>query len=118
MGKGRKKNGPAGKQVTRYTHEDVKEVQAPETGHTGLLPTEERVITVPLDNGWAQAVQVGTASVFLDADGFCWLQFECLRGPKADEPGYPADPASKEFAASYRALFRAFAAESKRAEED
>lgn len=63
------------------------------------------------------AVRVGTASVFLDADGFYWVHFECLRGPKAGEPGYPADPAPKEFAASYRALFRAFASESKNAEE-
>jgi predicted nucleic acid-binding Zn ribbon protein len=64
------------------------------------------------------AVRVGTASVFLDADGYYWMQFECLRGPKAGEPGYPADPAPKVLAASYRALFRAFANESKQAEED
>ncbi len=59
------------------------------------------------------AVRVGTANVYLDQDGLYWLQLECLRGPKAGQPGYPADPAPKVLAASYRALFRAFANESR-----
>jgi hypothetical protein len=56
------------------------------------------------------AVRVGSANVFLDREGHYWVQFECLRGPKEGEPGYPADPAPKVLEASYRALFQAFAA--------
>jgi hypothetical protein len=57
------------------------------------------------------SVYVGSASVFLDQDGHYWVQLQCLRGPKAGEPGYPTDPAPKEMSASYLALFRSFAAE-------
>ncbi len=31
----------------------------PETGHTALLPADEQVVTLPLDNGWSQALKVG-----------------------------------------------------------
>jgi adenine-specific DNA-methyltransferase len=47
------------KQVTRYTYEDVKEPRTPETGHTSLLPAEEQVVTLPMDNGWSKVIHVG-----------------------------------------------------------
>ncbi len=47
------------KKVTRYTYEDIREPRTPETGHTPLLPAEERVVTLPMDNGWSKAIQVG-----------------------------------------------------------
>jgi adenine-specific DNA-methyltransferase len=47
------------KKVTRYTYEDIKEPRTPETGHTPLLPAEEQVVTLPMDNGWSKAVVVG-----------------------------------------------------------
>jgi len=50
---------PAEKKVTRHTFDDVKEQRTPETGHTSLLPTDEQVITLPMDNGWTKAVSVG-----------------------------------------------------------
>jgi adenine-specific DNA-methyltransferase len=53
-----KRNGNA-KKVTRYTHEDVKEPRTPETGHTALLPADEQVVTLPMDNGWSKAIDVG-----------------------------------------------------------
>ncbi len=49
----------AEKQVTRYTYNDVKEPRTPETGHTSLLPAEEQVVTLPMDNGWSKALVVG-----------------------------------------------------------
>ena len=45
-------------QVTRYTH-DVKEPGTPETGHTRLMPGEEQIVSVPMDNGWTSALNVG-----------------------------------------------------------
>lgn len=53
------KKPPAEKKVTRYTFDDVKEQRTPETGHTSLLPADEQVITLPMDNGWTKAVTVG-----------------------------------------------------------
>jgi adenine-specific DNA-methyltransferase len=47
------------KRVTRYTYDDVKEPRTPETGHTSLLPAEEQVVTLPMDNGWSKAIKVG-----------------------------------------------------------
>lgn len=47
------------KKVTRYTYNDIKEPCTPETGHTSLLPAEEQVVTLPMDNGWSKAIQVG-----------------------------------------------------------
>jgi adenine-specific DNA-methyltransferase len=61
MARGRS-NGNGGKkdkQVTRYTYDDIKEPRTPETGHTALLPAEEQVVTVPMDNGWGKSLQVG-----------------------------------------------------------
>src|SRR5437762_3361123 len=49
----------ATKRVTRYTHDDAKDPRTPETGHTALLPEEEAVVTVPMDNGWTNALDVG-----------------------------------------------------------
>lgn len=54
-----KRKSTNGKQVTRYTYNDIKEPRTPETGHTQLLPAEEQVITLPMDNGWSKAVVVG-----------------------------------------------------------
>ncbi|MFO1361354.1 MAG: site-specific DNA-methyltransferase [Burkholderiales bacterium] len=47
------------KKVTRYTYDDIREPRTPETGHTPLLPAEEQVVTLPMDNGWSKAVVVG-----------------------------------------------------------
>jgi len=47
------------KKVTRYSYDDVKEPRTPETGHTALLPAEEQVVTLPMDNGWSSAIEVG-----------------------------------------------------------
>src|SRR5712692_7233502 len=49
----------AEKKVTRYTYDEIKEPRTPETGHTSLLPTEELVVTLPMDNGWSKAIEVG-----------------------------------------------------------
>lgn len=72
MPKNNKKNSQ--KKVTRYTHEQIKEPRTPETGHTQLLPADEQVITLPMDNGWSKAIQVGklpekdNQSVVVDMD--------------------------------------------------
>ncbi len=47
------------KKVTRYTYDEIKEPRTPETGHTSLLPGEDLVVTLPMDNGWSKAIQVG-----------------------------------------------------------
>lgn len=47
------------KKVTRYTYDDIREPGTPETGHTPLLPADEQVVTLPMDNGWAKALHVG-----------------------------------------------------------
>jgi adenine-specific DNA-methyltransferase len=54
-----RKKGNGGKKVTRYTYENVKEPRTPETGHTPLLPDDEQVVTLPMDNGWSKAIHVG-----------------------------------------------------------
>ena len=55
-------NGGKDKRVTRYTYEKVMEPRTPETGHTALLPAEEQVVTVPMDNGWTKAIEGGRAA--------------------------------------------------------
>lgn len=47
------------KKITRYTYDDIKEPRTPETGHTSLLPAEEQVVTLPMDNGWSKAIELG-----------------------------------------------------------
>jgi adenine-specific DNA-methyltransferase len=47
------------KKVTRYTYDEIKEPRTPETGHTSLLPADEKVVTLPMDNGWSKAIHVG-----------------------------------------------------------
>ena len=47
------------KKVTRYSYDEIKEPRTPETGHTSLLPGEDLVITLPMDNGWSKAIKVG-----------------------------------------------------------
>ena len=49
----------AEKKVTRYTYDEIKEPRTPETGHTSLLPADEQVVSLPMDNGWSKAVVVG-----------------------------------------------------------
>ena len=49
----------AEKKVTRYTYDEIKEPRTPETGHTSLLPGEDLVVTLPMDNGWSTAIEVG-----------------------------------------------------------
>ena len=58
----KKRGNKSEKKVTRYTYDDVKEPRTPETGHTALLPTDEQMVTVPMDNGWSKAIQVGRLS--------------------------------------------------------
>ena len=53
------KKPKAEKKVTRYTYSDIKEPWTPETGHTSLLPGEDLVVTLPMDNGWSKAIEVG-----------------------------------------------------------
>jgi adenine-specific DNA-methyltransferase len=57
--KGSKRKPKTEKKVTRYTYDDIKEPRTPETGHTSLLPGEDLVVTLPMDNGWSQAIEVG-----------------------------------------------------------
>ncbi len=59
MARVQKQKDTAGKKVTRYVYKDVKEPRTPETGHTSLLPTDEQVVTLPMDNGWSRAIHVG-----------------------------------------------------------
>jgi adenine-specific DNA-methyltransferase len=47
------------RKVTRYTYDEIKEPRTPETGHTSLLPADELVVTLPMDNGWSKAIEVG-----------------------------------------------------------
>lgn len=56
---GTKKVAKQDKRVTRYSYEDELEPRTPETGHTSLLPPEERVVSLPMDNGWTEAIDVG-----------------------------------------------------------
>ena len=55
----KKQTGGSGKKVTRYTYDDIKEPRTPETGHTSLLPAQDQVVTLPMDNGWSKAIHVG-----------------------------------------------------------
>jgi adenine-specific DNA-methyltransferase len=48
------------KRVTRYLYDQFSDPATPETGHTALLPAEETVVTLPMDNGWSKAIKVGT----------------------------------------------------------
>lgn len=57
MAKRSKKTQP--KQVTRYTYDEIKEPRTPETGHTPLLPADEQVVSLPMENGWSKAIDVG-----------------------------------------------------------
>jgi len=58
MARARRKSKPE-KKVTRYTYDEIKEPRTPETGHTSLLPGEDLVVKLPMDNGWSQALEVG-----------------------------------------------------------
>lgn len=59
------------KQVTRFEYEAA-DPATPETGHTALLPDDEQVVTVPMDNGWVSALDVskldGGETVVVDMD--------------------------------------------------
>jgi adenine-specific DNA-methyltransferase len=57
--KGAKKATKSEKRVTRYSYNDELEPRTPETGHTSLLPDEGRVVALPMDNGWTEAIDVG-----------------------------------------------------------
>lgn len=54
-----KKTPKSDKRITRYSYEDELEPRTHETGHTSLLPPEERVVSLPMDNGWTEAIDVG-----------------------------------------------------------
>ena len=58
----------AAKTVTRYTYDKLKEPRTPETGHTALLPGDEQVVTLPMDNGWSRAIDVGRLRTAGDGD--------------------------------------------------
>src|SRR5437899_6223216 len=62
MPRGPRKNSRSEKKVTRYTYDNVTEPRTPETGHTALLPADEQVVTLPMDNGWSKAINVGRLS--------------------------------------------------------
>jgi adenine-specific DNA-methyltransferase len=47
------------KRITRYSFEDVADPRTPETGHTPLLPDDELVVSLPMDNGWTDAIVTG-----------------------------------------------------------
>jgi adenine-specific DNA-methyltransferase len=47
------------KPVARYSYEDVRDPRIPETGHTALLPADEQIVTIPMDNGWSESIKVG-----------------------------------------------------------
>lgn len=57
--RGKREKSKPEKQVTRYTYNDIKEPRTPETGHTSLLPAEDLVVTLAMDNGWSKAIEVG-----------------------------------------------------------
>ena len=57
-----KSTGSKRNEVTRYTFDEVHETRVPETGHTPLLPAEEEVVDLLLDNGWASVIKVGIRS--------------------------------------------------------
>jgi adenine-specific DNA-methyltransferase len=59
MPRGPKKIAKPEKKVTRYTYGEMKEPRMPETGHTALLPADEQVVTLLMDNGWSKAIEVG-----------------------------------------------------------
>jgi len=59
MAQKRTANGGKEKKVTRYTYENVTEPRTPETGHTALLPADEQVVTILMDNGWSKAIDLG-----------------------------------------------------------
>jgi hypothetical protein len=59
-------------------------------------------------------VYQGSARVFLDAEGYYWLQLVCLQGPAEGDPDRPATPETLTLDASYYARFRAFASEERR----
>src|SRR5688572_21182537 len=59
MAKSQKSTSKSEKRVTRYSFEDVEQPRTPETGHTSLLPDDEQVVTLPMDNGWSKAISVG-----------------------------------------------------------
>jgi len=59
MPKEKKKMKSESKKITRYSYNEVKEPRTPETGHTALLPNDELEVTLPMDNGWSNAIEVG-----------------------------------------------------------
>jgi hypothetical protein len=63
MARASRRTGSKERRITRYTFDDVKEPRTPETGHTALLPADEQVVIVPMDNGWSSAMSVGKLSV-------------------------------------------------------
>jgi adenine-specific DNA-methyltransferase len=61
------------KRVTRYLYDQFSDPATPETGHTALMPAEETEVTLPMDNGWSKAIEVGKLpesgrSVVVDMD--------------------------------------------------
>lgn len=73
-GRGQQPGNGNSKEIIRNTYSDIVERGVPETGHTDLLPEDELVVNLPMDNGWTQAIEVGhlpgmlDQSVFVDMD--------------------------------------------------
>ncbi|MBI4878416.1 MAG: hypothetical protein HY812_01975 [Planctomycetes bacterium] len=67
----------AEKKVTRCTYDEVKEPRTPETGHTPLLPADEQVVTLAMENsGWSKPADSGYVSAWYldeDYDGDCFV---------------------------------------------
>lgn len=54
-----------------------------------------------------QAIFQGSAAVYLDEDGYYWVQLKCApQGPKKGDPARPATPEPITLEVSYYALFR------------
>jgi len=90
-----KRSSKPDKKVTRYTYDDIKEPRTPETGHTSLLPAEEQVVTLPMDNGWSKAIRSGWYSpsatrrpvcIIVSTFGRWWAADSCVSSPRRWTP--------------------------------
>lgn len=53
------RNGGREKKVTRYTNDEVKVPRVPDASHTAIFPAGNQVVTLPMNNGWSKAIQIG-----------------------------------------------------------
>lgn len=52
--------------VTRYTYDEIKAARTPETGHTSLLPGDEQVVALRMDNGWTKGSKLADCLLPID----------------------------------------------------